>query len=160
MARLPLQASADLKRELRKFSTPLHLLKSSLLFEQDEEPKGVYLVESGSVALMLKLPRGRTVYERNVGKGSVLGLPATVNGTAYSLSAKALCEVDLAFIPRENLMAEMDRNILLAVEILRVLSQEVQAMRDVIRVRWEPRGSARKRPSRSSSVWGRIQESE
>lgn len=160
MARLPLQASADLQQKLRKISIPVRLTKSSLLFKQGEKPKGVYLVESGSIALMLKLARGRTVYERNVGKGSVLGLPATVNDTAYSLTAKALCDVDVAFVPRENLIAEMDRNISLAIEILRVLSQEVQAMRDVIRVRWEPSGSARKRPTRTSSVWGRIPPSE
>ena len=160
MARLPLQASADLQQKLRKISIPVRLTKSSLLFKQGEKPKGVYLVESGSIALMLKLVRGRTVYERNVGKGSVLGLPASVNDTAYSLTAKALCDVDVAFVPRENLIAEMDRNISLAIEILRVLSQEVQAMRDVIRVRWEPSGSARKRPTRASSVWGRIPPSE
>lgn len=160
MTRLPLQASPDLQQELRKISLPVRLTKSSLLFEQGEKPKGVYLVESGSIALMLKLVRGKTVYERSVGKGSVLGLPATVNGTAYSLTAKALCDVDLAFVPRETLIAAMDRNISLAIEILRVLSQEVQAMRDVIRVRWEPSGSARKRPSRATSVWGRIRPSE
>jgi CRP-like cAMP-binding protein len=160
MARLPLQASADLQQELRKISIPLRLTKSSLLFEQGERPKGVYLVESGSIALLLKLVRGRTVYERDVGKGSVLGLPATVNDTAYSLTAKALCEVDLAFVPRENLIEAMNKNISLAVEILKVLSQEVQAMRDVIRTRWQPGGSARKHPSASSSVWRRLRPSE
>ena len=76
MARLPLKASADLQQELRKISIPLRLTKSSLLFEQGERPIGVYLVESGSIALLLKLVRGRTVYGRDVGKGSVLGLPA------------------------------------------------------------------------------------
>jgi CRP-like cAMP-binding protein len=160
MPRLPLQASADLQQELRKISEPVRLPKSSMLFEQGESSRGVYLVENGLIALMLKLARGRTVYERTVGKGSVLGLPATVNNTAYTLTAKAVRDTNLAFVPREILLKEMDQNISLAIEILRVLSQEVQAMRDVIRVRWEPSGSARKRPSRASSVWGRIPPSE
>lgn len=160
MARLPLQASADLQQELRKISIPLRLTKSSLLFEQGERPKGVYLVENGSVALMLKLVRGRTVYERNAGTGSVLGLPATVNDTAYSLTARALCDVDLAFVPRENLFETMNKNISLTIEILRVLSQEVQAMRDVVRTRWQPGGLARKHPLASSSVWGRLRPGE
>ncbi len=160
MARLPLQASADLQQELRKISMPVRLTESSLLFEQGEKPKGVFLVEKGSVALTLKLARGRTVYERNVGKGSVLGLPATVNDTAYSLTARALCDVNLAFAPRENLIETMNKNISLTIEILKVLSQEVQAMRDVIRTRWRPGGLARKHPLASSSVWSRLGPSE
>ena len=58
MPRLPLQASADLQQELRRISIPTRLAKSSVLFTQGDRAKGVYLVESGSVALTLKLYRG------------------------------------------------------------------------------------------------------
>ena len=145
MARLPLQASTDLQQELRRISIPTRLAKSSLLFTQGDRAKGVYLVESGSVALSLKLYRGGiTVHHRTLGKGSLLGLPATMNDTAYSLTATASCEVDLAFISREKLIKAANQNLSLAIEILKVLSHEVHDMREVIQTRSRTDRSARK----------------
>jgi CRP-like cAMP-binding protein len=142
MARLPLQASVDLQQELRRISIPTHLAKSSVLFTQGDRAKGVYLIESGSVALTLKLYRGGiTVHHRTLGKGSLLGLPATMNDTAYSLTATASCEVDLAFIPRDKLIETANQNLSLAIDILKVLSYEVHDMREVIRTRGRPGGS-------------------
>ncbi len=144
MARLPLQASDELQKELRKISITERLTSSSLLFAQGDPAKGVYLVESGSVGLMLDLRRGKTVFQRKLGKGSLLGLPATMNDTAYSLTARVLSDADLAFIPRDKLLEAMNRNVFLAIEILKVLSEEVQAMRDVIRTKCRGGGSPRK----------------
>jgi len=146
MNHLPLQASDELQKKLRKISKPLRLAKSSVLFEQGEMSRGVFLIESGSVALMLKRASGGTVHERILGKGSVLGLPATVNHTTYSLTAEALGDVDLFFVPSQDLIEAMVRNVYLAVEILKVLSDEVHGMREVIRAWGRPGGSARKMP--------------
>ena len=146
MVRLPLQASADLQQEIRKISRPARITKSSLLFTQGDRATGAFLVERGSVSLTLKANPGRSVWRRTVGKGSLLGLPATINEAEYTLTAKAVCDVDLAFIPRDNLIDAMHRNVSLAIEILKVLSQEVHDMRELIGNRGLTACSRRKVP--------------
>ena len=133
MDRLPLQASPDLQQQLREISIPERFAKSSLLFALGDEAKGAFLIESGTVSLSLRISRERTVCQCTLGKGTLLGLPATINNAAYSLTAKAICDVDLAFIPRDRLVDAMYRNMLLAVEIVKVLSLEVHDMRELIR---------------------------
>lgn len=133
MDRLPLQASLELQQLLHEISLPQRVGKSSLLFTMGDESKGAYLIESGTVSLSLKTSRERTVCQRTLGKGTLLGLPATINNAAYSLTAKALCDLEVAFIPRERLVDAMYRNMLLAIEIVKVLSLEVHDMRELIR---------------------------
>jgi CRP-like cAMP-binding protein len=136
MLHIPLQASATLQEVLRKISTPSHFTKSSLLFSQGEQARGVFLVEAGPVGLLLKLaPKRRTVLQRRAEKGSVLGLPATLNNVAYSLTAKAMDEVEVAFVTRERLIEVINDNTSLAMEIVNLLSVEVLDLRNVIRKR-------------------------
>ncbi len=149
MARLPLLASIDLQQKLREISTPKDVTKSSLLFAQGERGKGAFLVESGSVSLLLKADDGKVLWRRTLGKGSLLGLPATVNDAEYSLTAKALSIVDLSFITRGNLIAAMNRDISLAIEIVKVLGQEVHDMRELMQKRGRT-ARARRRASLSN----------
>lgn len=133
MSRLPLQASVALQQALRKISVPMRIARSSLLFAQGDRAKGIYLIETGSVGLSLKIHRsGRTVCQRTLGKRSLLGLPAAINDVGYSLTAKAVEDLEVAFISREKLMEEMSQNIWLAMEILRILSYEIHDMREIV----------------------------
>jgi CRP-like cAMP-binding protein len=81
----------------------------------------------------LKAGNGKTIFQRTLCKGSIIGLPATINGSQYSLTAVTLCDAKLGFIARKQLLKQMREDPLLAMEILKILSREIHDMREIIR---------------------------
>ena len=115
---------------------------------QGEPSRGVYLIESGSVRLSLEPgPEAeKPIYERVMGSGSLLGLPATINNLPYSATAMAIEDTELSFVAREDLLALMMKSSAMAITILQLLSQEIHDMRNVI-VNAKP-GAPRPAPTR------------
>lgn len=142
MSSLPLQAPTSLQKALRMIAKTVSATKSPVVFRQGEAPRGVFLVESGSVRLSLRGEGDDAIYERVMGRGSVLGLPATINNVPYSATATVVEDAELAFISREQLLALMMHEPPMAMAILKLLSQEIHSMRQVI-ARSHPRSGGR-----------------
>jgi CRP-like cAMP-binding protein len=68
--------------------------------------------------------------------GSIIGLPATLSGGRYSLTAVTLEECELAEIKRPALLEFIRGNAAMGLELLRALGEEVSAMRTVLA--WMP----------------------
>ena len=135
-------APGDLQKALRSVSKSCKLSATPVIFHQGDPAKGVYLVESGSVKLSLESERHKTVYERTMLPGALLGLPATINDAPYSATATAAEDTLLAFVSREELLDLMRRDSVVAMTVLKMLSQEIHEMRGVI--------AGKKRPLRES----------
>lgn len=101
--------------------------KGSTVFRQGEEVRGVYLVKSGRVRLSL-VDRG-VVSDRFAGPGSVLGLPATMTGNTYSLTAQALEPCAVLFVPRDTVLSLLRHRPEFCFEVVEILAQEVGHMR-------------------------------
>jgi CRP-like cAMP-binding protein len=82
--------------------------------------------------LTLRSIDGKIYLEEIVGCGGLLGLPAAISGTPYSLTAEVLSDSELAFLSREELVRLMQSDVSLSLKLVELLSQEVRAMRDVI----------------------------
>ena len=104
----------------------------ALLFNQGDEVTGVYILSKGRARLTLRSPDGKIHLEEIVGRGGLLGLPAAISGTPYSLTAEVLSDAELAFLTREELVGLMQSDVSLSLKLVELLSQEVRAMRDVI----------------------------
>jgi len=87
-------AIADLVREPKGF----------VLFRQSEPAFGIFLVRSGSVSVRLDVKQGKPMWERIARSDSIVGLPATLAGSRYSLTAVTLEESELAFVNRKALI--------------------------------------------------------
>lgn len=121
--------SAELNKALRTASQPLQKKKGDLLFRAGDQARGVFLVKSGKVRLQLQGARG--LYPtRILSAGAVIGLPATVSGEPYSLTAEAAQDCGLDFISREDLLALLQHNTTAALQILQILSDEIYQMRN------------------------------
>lgn len=70
---------------------------------------------------------------RTLGPGSLVGLPATVSGEPYSLTAEAAQDCALDFIARKDLLALLQHNTTAALQILQILSEEIYQMRNTAR---------------------------
>jgi len=78
--------------------------KGAVLFVEGQAPQGVFIVRSGAVKLSVDSPDGRTLIVRFSGPGDVLGLPATLTGKPYSLTAEVIEPAQLDLIARKNFL--------------------------------------------------------
>ena len=63
-----------------------------------------------------------------------MGLPATVSGEPYSLTAEAAQDCELDFISRKGLLDLLRRNTTAALQILQILSEEIYQMRNAAKL--------------------------
>jgi CRP/FNR family transcriptional regulator, cyclic AMP receptor protein len=78
--------------------------KGAALFVEGQTARGVFILCSGRVKLSTSSVDGRTLIVRIAEPGEVLGLPATVTGKAYELSAEILEPTQANFIPRNEFL--------------------------------------------------------
>ena len=122
--------SADLYDQLCNVATPIMRKSGTVLFRSGEPGSGVFLVRDGLVRL--SLGDNPLVYpSRELGRGAVIGLPATFSGEPYSLTAEVEQDCEVDFVPRDRLLDLVKCNPELGVEIARVLSEEIFEMRHV-----------------------------
>ncbi len=121
--------SAELNKALRTASKPVKKKKGALLFRAGSPARGAFLVRSGKVKLQLE-GAGGLYPTRTLGPGAVAGLPATVSGEPYSLTAEVEQDCELDFIPRKSLLALLQHNPTAALNILQILSEEIYKMRN------------------------------
>ncbi len=124
----------DVELETKLLGKAKNITKQAgaLLFNQGDAVTGVFILNKGRARLTLRSPDGKIHLEEIVGRGGLLGLPAAISGSPYSLSAEVLSDAELAFLTREELVGLMQSDVSLSLKLVELLSQEVRAMRDVI----------------------------
>ncbi len=79
--------------------------KGATLFVEGQSPRGVFILCAGKVKLSTSSADGRTLILRISEAGEVLGLPATVTGKAYELTAEVIEPTQANFIGRTDFLA-------------------------------------------------------
>ena len=117
-----LKVSAELKCALEAAGRKERFSPSQTLFHEDDNNTGVFLVSKGNVCMSVKdLPR----LDRMFSAGSLLGLPSTFTGHAYSLTATAVTEVDAVQVSQEDFLRIMKEQAELCREAMEMLGREV-----------------------------------
>jgi CRP-like cAMP-binding protein len=92
-----LKASEKLRSSLEAAGSRQQFPSAHVLFHEDGNCKGVYLVRRGKVRMSVRnLPK----LNRDFGAGSLLGLPSTFTGHPYSLTAVTRAESEIVHVPR------------------------------------------------------------
>jgi len=117
-----LKVSAKLKKSLLDAGTLQTYPPNHVLFQVEQETAGVYLVTKGKVRLSLpELPK----LDRVFSPGSLLGLPATFTGHAYSLEAISVTEAEVLHVGRDKFLDLMACQPEYCREAADILSREV-----------------------------------
>ncbi len=101
----------------------------SFLFRRGEVSKGVLVVIEGRVALSAGEDPTRIV--RIAERGSLLGLPATVSGKRYSLTAEVVVQSRLALLSPARFRDLLRNNPVLGLVVVQMLAEEVSAVRQL-----------------------------
>lgn len=129
--------SAQLKTELERIATTIFKATGAVLFQRGQAVSGVFLVRSGKVDLSLD-SQNQIYPTRTLGSGCILGLPATMSGAAYSLTATVCEDAELGFVPREAFLKLMGANAGLCLQVMDLLSQEISNIRSAMSLETVP----------------------
>jgi CRP-like cAMP-binding protein len=137
---LILEASDLLKICLAEIGKKEHLSAADILFCEDGDNAGVFLVVGGTVCMSVKsLPR----LDRLFGSGSLLGLPSSFTGRPYTLTATAITEADVMHVSREDFLLLMLERPDLCGEATEMLGREMTFIQSALAERQRQVGSAR-----------------
>jgi CRP-like cAMP-binding protein len=106
--------------------------KGAVLYRRDEPAFGIFLVRKGSISLRLESEEGKAILDRTVTRDSIVGLPATLSGGRYSLTAETLEESELAFVDRLALIELIKGDPSIGLELIRALGEELLQMRRIL----------------------------
>ena len=118
----------EMREQLLRLATCTSKAKGTILFRHGDAVRGLFLIRSGKVSLALD-GANASFPSRILGTGSVVGLPATVAGSPYSLTAQVIEDAELAFVPREAVVDCLRQNPQLCFEVMDMLSGEISGTR-------------------------------
>ena len=119
---------------LAEHETLVRFRPGETLFREGDEPRGVYVLHSGSVRLLFASKDGSAKPLREAQPGQILGLSCVVTQRAHDCTATAAEPCEVAFIERDEFLRTLDDSPAVWFSVLRVLSSEVNAAYDDMRV--------------------------
>ena len=117
-----LKVSEELKSSLEVAGSDQQYSAGQVLFHEDGNSVGVYLVCKGKVRMSV---RSLPDLDRDFPAGSLLGLPSTFTGRPYSLTASALVDSDVIHVGSKEFLALMRERPDLCREATDMLGREV-----------------------------------
>jgi len=104
-----------------------HRPAGTILFNEGDQPRGIYLIHSGTVELLMLARNGEWKRIRSAAEGEILALESVVARRPHDSTARALTSCDLGFIERESFLRVLDESPAVWFNVLRLLSQDVNA---------------------------------
>lgn len=97
--------------------------KGAILFVEGQEAHGIFILTNGRVKLSTSSADGKSLLLRIAGPGEVIGLPGTISGKTYVLTAEALEAIEASFIPRGPFMQFLRENGEAALKVAEILNE-------------------------------------
>jgi len=123
------------KEELKKVSDAKiykKVKKGEALFQEGEKLDGVFCVRDG-VSKMSKLSsNGKDQIVKLASKGEVMGQRSVIAEESTNLSAVAVSDMEVCFIPKEIISNTLNSNPNFTVEVLRHMAHDLKEADDVI----------------------------
>ncbi|SDX25036.1 Crp/Fnr family transcriptional regulator [Flavobacterium degerlachei] len=101
------------KDELLKLAdckTSHTIKKGEVIFQEGENVNGIFCIKKGVCKLTKLSPNGKDHIVKLVSKGELLGQRSLISEEAVNLSAVALDDMEVCFIPKTEVMGFFDKN--------------------------------------------------
>jgi CRP/FNR family cyclic AMP-dependent transcriptional regulator len=105
----------------------------AILFMEGEAARGVYIICQGRVKLLTTNSDGKTLIFKISKPGEILGLNATLSGTAHEITAETLQPVQLAYVSREDFLKFIKDNGDACLQVAQHLGRDCHSAYEVIR---------------------------
>ncbi|HEY0592979.1 MAG TPA: Crp/Fnr family transcriptional regulator [Thermoanaerobaculia bacterium] len=107
--------------------------KGSLLFIEEEQPRGVFMLCSGRVKLTTSSSQGKTLILKVAEPGELLGLSAAILGRPYEVSAETVEPCQVNFIKREDFLRFLSEYTEVSMHTAQQLSEKYHSAQKEIR---------------------------
>jgi CRP-like cAMP-binding protein len=124
---------------LTERETLQHWPAGTILYNEGDQPRGIYFIHSGTVELLMRARNGWKRM-RIAAAGDILGLESVLSLRPNGATARVITPCDLGIIERESFLRVLDESPAIWFSVLRLLSQGVNASYDSLRTIGQPRG--------------------
>lgn len=123
------------KEELGRISdckTSLDIKKGDVIFSEGESLNGVFCIKNGVCKLSKLSAKGKDQIVKLVIKGDIMGQRSLVSEERTNLSAIALNDMKVCFIPKAEIMNNLKSNPTFSMEVLKDLAHDLKEADDLI----------------------------
>lgn len=100
--------------------------KGQVIFEEGETLNGVYCVRDGVCKLSKLSENGKDQVVKLVVKGGLLGKRSLVSEQKTNLSAIALNDMEMCFIPKSEIMSDLSKNPKFTMDVLKEMAHDLK----------------------------------
>ncbi|WP_299110131.1 Crp/Fnr family transcriptional regulator [uncultured Tenacibaculum sp.] len=123
------------KDELVRISackTSKTIKKGEVLFEEGEHINGVFCIKDGVCKVSKMSENGRDQIIHLIKKGDLLGERSLINDEASNLKAVAVNDMEVCFIPKEEIVRDLEKNPNFTMDILKNMASSLKEADNVI----------------------------
>lgn len=106
--------------------------KGEVIFEEGEVINGIYCVKDGICKLSKLSENGKDQIVKMVVKGQLLGQRSLISEEASNLQAVALNDMEVCFIPRNEIINDLQNNPKFSFDVLKEMAQDLKEADDII----------------------------
>ncbi|WP_275314880.1 Crp/Fnr family transcriptional regulator [Tenacibaculum bernardetii] len=101
--------------------------KGSVLFEEGEHINGVFCIKDGVCKVSKMSDNGRDQIVNLVRKGDILGERSLINNESSNLKAIAVNDMEVCFIPKEEIVRDLEGNPKFTMDILKNMALSLKS---------------------------------
>ncbi|HLF52061.1 Crp/Fnr family transcriptional regulator [Flavobacterium sp.] len=123
------------KDELLKLAdckTTKTIKKGEVIFEEGENVNGIYCIKDGICKLTKLSPNGKDHIVKLVAKGELLGQRSMISDEPVNLSAVALEDMHVCFIPKTEVMGFFDKNNQFSMSVMKSICGDLKDADDLM----------------------------
>ncbi|MCG8235531.1 Crp/Fnr family transcriptional regulator [Tenacibaculum finnmarkense] len=106
--------------------------KGDVLFEEGEHINGVFCIKDGICKVSKMSDNGRDQIVNLVKRGDLLGERSLINDEASNLKAIAVNDMEICFIPKEEIVRDLEENQKFTMDILKTMASSLKTADDFI----------------------------
>lgn len=100
--------------------------KGQVVFHEGMRPSGLFCINSGKVKLSKMGSEGKEQIVRLARSGDILGYRSLLSGDHYSLTAYALEDSNICFIPKSTFFNVLNQDVNLSMQMMKLLSSDLK----------------------------------
>jgi CRP-like cAMP-binding protein len=123
------------KEELVRISackTSRFVKKGEIIFDEGDHLNGVFCISDGICKVSKMSSNGRDQIIHLVKKGDILGERSLINDEVANLKATAINDMEVCFIPREEIIKDLQKNPEFSMNVLKDLASSLKSADNVI----------------------------
>lgn len=106
--------------------------KGEVIFDEGEILNGVYCVKDGICKLSKLSANGKDQIVKLVLKGDLLGQRSLISDESSNLSAVALNDMEVCFIPKSEIISDLQKNNNFSMDVLKSMADDLKEANNII----------------------------